>query len=254
MAGIPHHLYGVVPPEETYSVARWTADATACINDVLARGKSALLVGGTGLYFKALVDGLSEVPEIDADIRREVRSMVDKDGVLAAYERLTKEDPAMAARLEPADGQRISRALEVIRSTRRSLAEWQGDPKQPGLSAVEQPFELSKLILLPDRAWLYERCDRRFTLMLDQGALDEVKAVSHIDHSMPAMRALGVSQLSAFLDGEMSLDEATEKAQTATRRYAKRQMTWFRNQFSDWNVLNEKDSESILANAYNIIT
>ncbi|TDI62007.1 MAG: tRNA (adenosine(37)-N6)-dimethylallyltransferase MiaA [Alphaproteobacteria bacterium] len=253
MAGIPHHLYGVIPPADAYSVAYWARDAVACIDDVLQRGKSAILVGGTGLYFKALVEGLSAVPEIGPTIRKAVRGLIASSGVLAVYDQLTAEDPVMAARLDPADRQRISRALEVIRSTGRSLADWQSDEKQPALLALDHDIDLFKIILLPDRDWLYARCDLRFTLMLDQGALEEVKAMSGLDPQLPAMRALGVMQLAAYLADEMTREEAIEKAQTATRQYAKRQMTWFRNQFSDWNVINEKDSERIRAITDNII-
>jgi tRNA dimethylallyltransferase len=253
MAGIPHHLYGVVAPTEAYSVAQWAREAVACVNDVVGRGRSAILVGGTGLYFKALVDGLSDVPAIDMDIRQGVRTLVGTDGVQEAYEQLKDEDPLMATRLDPADKQRISRALEVIRSTGRSLAAWQADEKHPALAAVEGETDLTKIILLPDRDWIYARCDLRFTLMLDQGALDEVTAVKHLDPHLPSMRALGVAQLAAYLAGEMTLDEAVEKAQTATRQYAKRQMTWFRNQFSGWKVIDAKESERIKVIVDNII-
>jgi tRNA dimethylallyltransferase len=258
MQGVPHHLYGFVPPDESYSVARWCDDAMAAAENILARGKSVLLVGGTGLYFKALLEGLSAVPPIDSSIRTEVRNHLAQNGVRSLYELLLAEDPVMADRLHAADQQRIARALEVVRSTGRSLSAWQNDPVDAPIDRLigEQSaagIEVSRLVLLPDRDWLYARCNLRFQLMIEHGALDEVAQVSSLDEALPAMRALGVSQLLAYSRGECSLEDAVEKAQTATRQYAKRQMTWLRNQFSDWNVINEKESERIIASAYNII-
>ena len=252
MAGIPHHLYGVIPPDEAYSVARWCDDAVSVAQDCLARGRVPLLVGGTGLYFKSLLEGLSAVPDIDPDIREAIRTMAAQEGVAALYQCLQAEDPAMADRLQPADQQRIARALEVIRSTGQSLLVWQGMEKARPIDRLGD-VDLHKIVLLPPRDWLYERCDRRFRLMLDQGALDEVAAVQHLDPTLPVMRALGVPHLLAHIRGEIPLEEAINLAQTATRQYAKRQMTWLRNQFSDWNVINVKESERIILEVDNII-
>jgi len=253
MQGIPHHLYGFVPPSESYSVARWCEDAIAVAQDILARGKTVLLVGGTGLYFKSLLQGLSAVPPIDSAIRSGVRDHLAKNGVGSLYVLLQAEDPVMADRLNPADQQRIARALEVVRSTGRSLSAWQEDPTDAPIDQLGGDIDLTRLVLLPDRDWLYARCDLRFELMLEQGALDEVSLVAELDEALPAMRALGVSHLLSYMRGGLSLEEATEKAQTVTRQYAKRQMTWLRNQFSDWNVIKEKESERIIGSAYNII-
>jgi len=253
MGDVPHHLYGFFPPEDAYSVAHWCADIMPVLQDVLDRGKSAIVVGGTGLYFKALVEGLSAVPEIEPEIRRVIREQVGQGNIDALYKALQAEDPTMAAVLNRADQQRVSRALEVVRSTGRSLLAWQEEDKLAPISQLDPMVPISKIVLLPEREWLYARCDLRFRLMLEQGVLDEVAHVAGLDPSLPAMRALGVSHLFAHIRGDSTLEEAIVLSQTATRQYAKRQMTWLRNQFSDWNLIQEKESERIIASAYNIV-
>lgn len=239
MEGIPHHLYGVVAPDDAYSAARWCADVLPVLQDILSRGKTPIIAGGTGLYFKALEEGLSHVPAIEPQIREEIRTLARQDGQ-ALYEQLKQEDPEMAARLKPGDRQRVARALEVLRSTGRSLLAWQAEKGVAPLSQLENLDGVARIVLMPDRQWLYERCDRRFGLMMEQGALDEVKAVQHVPADLPAMRALGVGALRAYLEEEITLDDAIIRAQTQTRQYAKRQMTWFRNQFDAWNHCNEQ--------------
>ena len=253
MQNIPHHLYGVVPPSEAYSVARWCEDALKIAQDVLRRGKTPVFVGGTGLYFKAMLEGLSAVPAIDPAVRNAVREHLAQEGVESLYRLLQAEDPTMATRLNAADQQRIARALEVVRSTGRSLSAWQQEKTSPPIERLGDDIELHKIVLLPDREWLYARCDLRFTLMLEQGAMEEVAALQGLDPDLPAMRALGVSYLRAHLLGTCDLDEAIKRSQTATRQYAKRQMTWLRNQFGDWNAVSEKQSERIIATSRNII-
>lgn len=242
---VPHHLYGVAGVAEPFSVARWAELAGSAIGDIRARGKVAIVTGGTGLYFRALLGGLSEVPSIDEGIRREVRELVLASGAAACHAALAAEDPVMAERLRPSDGQRIARALEVIRSTGRSLAAWQEATVDGPLTALDRQGDVGKFVLLPPRDWLYERCDRRFDLMVEAGALDEVAGLPPADPNLTALKALGVPQLRAALAGEMAMDEAVTLAKAATRQYAKRQMTWFRNQCRDWAAIGEKESERI---------
>ncbi len=255
MLGIPHHLYGVASVEEVFSVALWAEAAEKVIDDILSRDHIPIVTGGTGLYFRALLEGLSEVPDIDAEVRTTVRHFVDKEGTVAAHAALVREDPVMAGRLNPADGQRISRALEVVRSSGRSLADWQSATRPGPLADLDKLGRVAKILLLPPRDWLYQRCNDRFDAMLDAGALDEVRALPPVNQNLPALKALGVTPLRAHLSGECPRDAAVEQAKTGTRQYAKRQMTWFRNQCANWDSTNEKESERILEFIFsNIIT
>jgi len=191
---------------------------------VHATGRLAILAGGTGLYLHTLLDGIAPVPEVDPDVRRQIRAAtVEKN-----RSELERQDPEAAARLNIGDSARISRALEVVRSTGRTLAEWQ----QRREGGIAGGIELRPLILLPPREWLYRRCDERFARMVEQGAIEEVKALlaRMLDPDLPVMRGIGVRQIAAFLAGEVSLQEAIATAQQATRRYAKRQYTWFAHQ------------------------
>lgn len=243
---IPHHLYGVASVAEPFSVARWAELAGAAIGDIRVRGGTAIVTGGTGLYFRALLGGLSEVPAIDDDIRREVRELVLASGAAAGHAALAAEDPVMAERLRSSDGQRIARALEVVRSTGRSLAEWQETTLDGPLTVLDRQGGVGKFVLLPPRDWLYERCDRRFDLMMAAGALEEAAALPPADPNLTALKALGVPQLRAALAGQIDMKDAVTFAKAATRQYAKRQMTWFRNQCQDWNVIDEKQTERII--------
>lgn len=244
-AQAPHHLYGVASVAEPFSVARWAELAGAAIDGIRARGQTAIVTGGTGLYFRALLGGLSEVPSIDEGIRQQVRALVLASGADAAHGLLAAEDPVMAEKLRSGDGQRIARALEVIRSTGRSLAAWQQTTVDGPLTELDRQGGVGKFVLLPPRDWLYERCDRRFDLMMAAGAVGEVAALPPADPNLTALKALGVPQLRAALAGEMAMDEAVSLAKTATRQYAKRQTTWFRNQCADWHAIDEKQTERI---------
>ncbi len=254
LCAVPHHLNGVASVTEPFSVARWTERAGEVIADIHARGKTAIVTGGTGLYFRALLGGLSEVPGIDESVRHDVRELVLRQGAAAGHAALTSEDPVMAARLRPSDGQRIARALEVVRSTSRSLASWHETTLDGPLTALDRAGGIAKFVLQPPRDWLYERCDRRFDQMVRNGVLDEIAALPPADPNLTALKALGVPQLRAALAGEIAMEEAVRLAKTATRQYAKRQMTWFRNQCADWKVLEEKETERIVSMIFSKIS
>jgi len=219
-----HRLYGVQDGALPCSAADWSQLARREIADIQARGRTPILVGGTGLYLKTLIDGIAPVPAIDPEIRQCIRQ-APADENLA---KLLTLDPSAAERLNSRDKTRINRALEVILSTGRTLAEWQKQRE----GGIASDVELRPLILLPPRKWLYARCDERFLRMIDQGAVAEVEALlaRKLNPNLPVMRAIGVRQLSRHLLGEVSLDEAIADGQQATRRYAKRQYTWFAHQ------------------------
>jgi tRNA dimethylallyltransferase len=224
MAGVPHRLFGTWDGADACSAADWAARARAVIAEVHVKGGVPILVGGTGLYLRTLLDGIAPVPPIDPAVRAEVRALP----VAEAYAALACEDPPRAAALAPADAARIARSLEVVRSTGRPLTSWQTD-KHGGIGAA---VALHPLVLLPEREWLYARCDRRFAAMVERGALEEVRALlaRGLDPALPVMRAIGVPELTASLRGEITLEQAIARGQQATRNYAKRQYTWFRRQ------------------------
>jgi tRNA dimethylallyltransferase len=232
-AQAPHRLYGYRDAAEPCSAADWAADAKAAIVEAHAAGRLPILVGGTGLYLRTLLDGIAPVPLIDPDIRAEARALP----VAAAYDALKAEDPPAAARLNAADATRIARALEVVRSTGQPLSAWQAE-KVGGIAGA---VALRPLLLLPPRAWLYAGCDRRFAMMLDDG-MDEVRRLlgRRLDPALPAMRAIGVPEIACLLQGTISRDAALVAGRTATRRYAKRQYTWFSRQPPpDWPRFSE---------------
>lgn len=236
MGGVPHHLYGHVPAAQAYSTGAWLRDVTALLPRIHAEKKLPVFVGGTGLYFKALTGGLSEMPVIPEGIRQRLRARLLEEGSEGLYAELAKVDPAMAESLNVQDGQRMVRALEVFEATGQSIAEFQG---QAGRVIVD-PDTARKIVVLPDRAMLHQRINGRFEKMLEQGAEDEVRALLALDlpPEMPIMKAIGVSQIAAMLRGEMSRAEVIERGAAATRQYAKRQMTWFRNQMDgSWERL-----------------
>jgi len=219
-----HRLYGYRDGAESCSAADWAADARRAIRQVHAAGRLPVLVGGTGLYLRTLLEGIAPVPDIDPEIRREVRAMpVEK-----AFAALAREDVHASHRLSPTDTTRVARALEVVRSTGRPLAEWQQDK----IGGIAAEMSLTPLVLLPPRDWLYERCDRRFEQMMGPEGLEEARRLleRQLDPAVPVMRAIGVAQVAAFLRGEISREEAIAAGQTATRQYAKRQYTWFSRQ------------------------
>ena len=231
-ARAPHRLFGHVDAAENYSVGRWCQDARAVLEEAKSAGRAPILVGGTGLYFKALTQGLSVVPPTPPDIRAAVRARCDAEGAAALHAELARRDPAMAARLRPGDRMRLARALEVLEATGRSLADWHRD----GLPAILDPDHALKIFLMIDRAELQRRIDARFDAMLAEGALDEVRALAGrgLDPMLPAMKAHGVPWLRRHLAGEISLEAAAAGGKQDTRRYTKRQATWFRNQMPGW--------------------
>ena len=219
-----HRLYGVRDGASPCSAADWADLARAEIASLHTAGRLPILVGGTGLYLRTLLDGIAPVPPIDPAIRAAVRAACVAENLAA----LTPLDPCAAARLNPGDSTRIARALEVVRSSGRTLAKWQ----EQRSGGIGDAIALTPLILLPPREWLVERCDRRFAEMVDHGALGEVEALLDrgLDPDLPIMRAIGVSELKALVCGEVTRDQAIAAGQMATRRYAKRQYTWFANQ------------------------
>jgi tRNA dimethylallyltransferase len=230
MAHAPHRLFGHIDGAEACSAARWAADARAEIDAAHAAGRLPILVGGTGLYIRTLLDGIAPVPEIDAAIRAEVRALPVAD----AHAALAREDAPAAARLAPADTTRVARALEVVRSTGQPLAAWQGR-KEGGIA---DRITLRPLLLLPPRDWLVARCDARFAMMVEQGALEEVRALlaRRLDPALPVMRAIGVREIADWDAGLIDRDTMIERATIATRQYAKRQYTWFSRQPPpDWD-------------------
>jgi tRNA dimethylallyltransferase len=233
MARAPHRLYGTVLAAEAYSVGRWLEDTARATAEAAGAGRVPILVGGTGLYFKALTEGLAPVPAVPPEIREHWRKRAAALSAEQLHRELAARDPAMGSRLKPTDPQRIVRALEVIDATGVSLAEWQGASATP----VLPPEGAVRLVVAPEREPLYAAIDARFESMIGQGALDEVKALIALglDPGLPAMRAHGVRELGAYLAGASSLDEAIAKAKTESRRYAKRQMTWLRRFMTEWD-------------------
>lgn len=222
----PHLLFGHVDAADiSYSAARWAGEARAAIEAALGQGKLPILVGGTGLYLRTLIDGIAPIPDIDADIRATVRALP----VAQAHAALTREDPQAAALLSPNDTTRVARALEVVRSTGRTLADWHAVPTD----GIGDRIALSAGILLPDRDWLFDRIDARAAQMLDGGATDEVArllARPDLPPEAPIRRTIGVPEIASFLRGETDRTATLDALRLVTRRYAKRQYTWFRNQ------------------------
>jgi len=228
-ARAPHRLFGYLDGGEACSAARWAGDAKREIAAAHGAGRLPILVGGTGLYIRTLLDGIAPVPEIDPAIRDAVRALPVAD----AYAALMDEDTPSAQALAPADSTRIARALEVVRSTGLSIRDWRAQ-KEGGIGDA---VTLAPLLLLPPRDWLIARCDRRFEAMLDEGAIAEVEALlaRTLAPDLPVMRAIGVPEIRDWLAGQISREEMVSRAQIATRQYAKRQYTWFANQPpADW--------------------
>ena len=219
-----HRLYAIADGAQACSAADWAALARSTIAEVQAEGRLPILVGGTGLYIRTLLDGIAPVPPIDPAIREQVRSA----GVEENRAKLAQADPDAATRLKPADTTRVARALEVVLSTGKPLAEWQA--RREG--GIGRDIDLRPLVLLPPRDWLYRRCDERFESMIEGGAVEEVKALldRRLDPRLPIMRGHGVREIAAWLGGEISREEAIRRAQQETRRYAKRQYTWLAHQ------------------------
>ncbi|MBL4858087.1 MAG: tRNA (adenosine(37)-N6)-dimethylallyltransferase MiaA [Erythrobacter sp.] len=224
MGEIEHRLFGAWDGADACSAADWATAAKREIAELHAEGAVPILCGGTGLYMRTLLEGIAPVPGIKPAIREQVRALSQADARAA----LEIEDPEAAARLASADASRTTRALEVIRSTGRTLKDWQASKT----GGIGDEIALYPLVLLPEREWLYERCDRRFAMMLEHGAIEEVETLlaRNLDPALPVMRAIGVPEIAGLLQGDLSLAQAIVSGQTATRQYAKRQYTWFRNQ------------------------
>jgi tRNA dimethylallyltransferase len=229
-AQAPHHLYGVADAAEGWSVGRWLAAAVEAITDIRNRGRTPIVVGGTGLYFRALTQGLAEAPPAPAEVRDAVSDRYDREGEEAVRAELQRLDPAAAARIAPRDRQRLIRALSVAVATGKALSDWQAEAPPPPIG------NWRGLVIEPPREALYARCDARFATMVAHGALEEARALlaRGLDPGLPLMKAVGLRELGGHLAGLTSLETAVDRGAQETRRYAKRQLTWFRNQTPDW--------------------
>ena len=238
----PHRLYGHVDAAENYSVGRWCADAAATLAAAEAAGRPAIVIGGTGLYFNALTRGIAAVPPIPLEIREDVRSRLASEGAPVLHAELAARDPAGAARLRPGDRSRVTRALEVVLATGRSLYDWH-DVNKP---ATIDLAGVAKVFLMPEREDLLKRIDARFDAMMAAGALDEVRALAarNLNPSLPAMKAHGVPWLIRHLKDDIALAEAVEGGKRDTRQYTKRQATWFRNQLPEFEWVAPQDAEA----------
>jgi tRNA dimethylallyltransferase len=243
-----HRLYGYLEGAEASSAADWAARAREEIASVHSESRLPILVGGTGLYLRTLLDGIAPVPAIDPEVRRQVRDAPPEEN----RAQLAKLDPGAAERLKQADKARIARALEVVISTGRTLSDWQ----QERAGGIVDEVALRPLILLPPRDWLYARCDQRFAKMVDHGAIEEVTALlaRKLNPKLPVMRGIGVREIGAFLSGQMSLEQTIAAGQQATRRYAKRQYTWFAHQPPpEWPRFREPLDATTIARALELL-
>ncbi|WP_424627589.1 tRNA (adenosine(37)-N6)-dimethylallyltransferase MiaA [Bradyrhizobium sp. SYSU BS000235] len=249
-ARAPHRLYGYCDASVNCSAGSWVADAAAVLKEAKAEARLPIFIGGSGLYFKALTRGLSAVPPVPAEVRETVRLRLDRDGVEALHAELSRRDPVSAEKLKPRDRTRIARALEVIEATGRSLREWH----QEGLPPLLPADRTVAVFLAPNRDDLYARIDRRFATMMDAGALEEVArlAARGLDPLLPAMKAHGVPALIRYLAGEMTRDEAISIGQADTRRYAKRQFTWFRHQLPEFEWVAPNEAGAWLSHALSL--
>lgn len=249
LARAPHRLYGIASVTEVFSAGRWREIAVAEIRAAHGAGKLPIICGGTGFYIRALAEGLSEMPDIPANIRSTTRQRVKTIGNEAAYRELAKRDPKTATQLNLGDTQRVMRALEVLETTGRSLADWQAEAK----TAPDSDWRFHTLLIEPDRSELNRAIEDRFQQMIGQGALREVAGLDGIDGDLPALKAVGVPDLRLHLADQMSLDEAVNRAQTATRRFAKRQTTWFKNQIIADKSIKTKYSKSLTGEIFSFI-
>lgn len=254
LARVPHFLYGHVHPSTAYSTGAWLRDVMKLIDDGTLFERPVIFVGGTGLYFRALAEGISEMPDIPQSIRDRWRYELQEQGAAKLHRILLRRDSAAGMMLKPTDGQRIVRALEVLEASGRSILEWQAARGRPLIDRASTRF----LVIEPDRAELVERTEARFDRMMEKGALDEVRQITDLglDPDLPAMKAIGVRELQAAMAGELSFPEAIERAKIATRQYAKRQATWFRHQLGpEWLRLHPGDRvESTILDTFSSAT
>jgi tRNA dimethylallyltransferase len=256
LARAPHRLYGTVDGAERCSAARWREMAVAEIDAAHGPGRLPIVVGGTGLYLRTLTEGLSDMPNVPEAVRAEARERHARLGGSAFHAGLAERDPEMAGRLDPGDTQRLVRAWEVLEATGRSLAWWQAKP----VSGPPPGYRFRTCVLAPPREPLYAACDARFATMMEAGAVEEVAALlaRRLDPGLPVMKVLGVPEISRFLAGEIDRETAIAQARQATRRYAKRQLTWFRNQVParetvDLHIVDEQYSHSFKPKILSII-
>lgn len=244
-----HHLYGVLGGHEPCSAGRWSRMALEVLRDIEARGRVPIVVGGTGLYFRALTEGLSPIPQVPDEVRAAVRAEVLAAGE-GAHDLLVEADPVLAAVIRPSDRQRIARGVEVARGTAKPLSQWHKEPPAPLLAG-----KLARIVLAPDREWLRARCDRRFEAMVGEGAVEEARALAalDLDPALPLMKALGLRPLIDYVSGNIALSEAVERGQAETRAYAKRQETWLRTQMIAWKAFFEQDSERLSDEIFSFI-
>lgn len=250
-ARAPHRLFGHVDGADAYSVGRYVSDAAQAVSDATASGRLPIVVGGTGLYFKALIEGLSPVPAISEAVRQHWRDKVQEIGAQAAHALLRGRDREMAERLSPGDAQRITRALEVVEATGRSLAEWQREPRQPSVDISAAV----NVVLRPERAFVTRRSDERFVAMINGGAIDEVRALRArgLSDELPIMRALGVACLAGLLSGSLTRDAAIAAGQLETRQYIKRQETWLSRNMKSWNAVIAQDYVEMRREIFSLI-
>jgi tRNA dimethylallyltransferase len=243
---VPHRLYGHVDAAINYSTGQWLRDVGGVLDELARQQSTAILVGGTGLYFKALTAGLAAVPPIPPDVRAQVRERLQREGAPALHAELVRLDPTAAQRITVNDRSRISRALEVVLATGRPLSDWHRE----GLPPLIEAKRAAKVFITCERKELVRRIEKRFAAMLAAGALEEVRVLSQrqLDPSLPAMKAHGVPWLIGHLNGKISLDEAAAGGVMDTRRYAKRQLTWFRNQMKDWPWAEADAAEELIEN------
>lgn len=246
----PHRLYGFLGAREHINAAAWSERAAETISELSVSGQVPIIVGGTGLYLMALMEGLADIPAIDDETRAEARDMTARLGPSYMHRMLAERDPDSAARISVADPQRIARAWEVLEATGQTLTWWQKQPRRPAVAA-----DYHSVLIMPPREVLYAACDRRFDAMVTAGAAEQVQELlsSGIDDQAPVMRALGARELAAWILGGSTKEAALAAAKAATRQYAKRQVTWFRHQFNASDTLNEQFSERLLQGIFNKI-
>ena len=243
-ARAPHRLYGHVPLGQAYSVGHWLRDVAGVLQDCRARGSVAIVTGGTGLYFRALTRGLAPIPAVPDGVRETAEAELERLGLRRFAARLAEHDPDTAAAIDLANPRRVLRAWEVLQATGTGLAAWQARTPPP-LVPLEGAVAV---VVAPARTALYARCEARFDAMLAEGVLEEVAQVSDLGlpPGAPGLKAVGAPELLAHLAGEMTLEAAVTRAKTETRRYAKRQLTWLRNQMPDWPRIAEPDVDAVL--------
>jgi tRNA dimethylallyltransferase len=243
MTRAPHYLYGHVSVSERYSVGRYQADAAGALAEIRARGLVPIFVGGTGLYFTALTEGIADIPATPPEIRKAVEARRKKIGAEAFFAELMERDPEIAARMRVPDTQRTIRAREVFEATGRPLSQWQKELGQPVLAGFSQ----ARFVIAPSRLAIYQRIVARLDRMMEEGGIEEALALRMLDPLLPAAKILGVREILAARAGYMSLDAAVQETRLATRQYAKRQMTWFRHRMKDWTWIEADDAAVALA-------